>query len=72
VRARKDRRLCRTCVSYYQERYGYCELVGKRVQGHIGGWPCWKRRSKKSNARSQPEPASGDRLHADVGGKVER
>ena len=48
---RKDRRLCRTCVSYYLERYGHCVLIGKRVQGYIGGRPCWKRRVKKPNAR---------------------
>ena len=47
---RKDRRLCRTCVSYYLERYGHCVLIGKRVQGYIGGRPCWKRRVKKPNS----------------------
>ena len=46
---RKDRRLCRTCVSYYRERYGHCVLIGKRVQGWIGGKPCWQRRTKKPN-----------------------
>jgi hypothetical protein len=46
---RTDRRLCRTCVSYYLERYGHCVLIGKRVQGWIGGRPCWKRRVKKPN-----------------------
>ncbi len=45
---RKDRRLCRTCASYNLERYGYCVLTGKRVQGYIGGRPCWRRRAKKS------------------------
>ena len=46
---RKDRNLCRTCASYYMERYGHCVLIGKRVQGSTGGRPCWKRRAKKHN-----------------------
>jgi hypothetical protein len=36
-------------VSYYRERYGHCVLIGKRVQGWIGGKPCWQRRTKKPN-----------------------
>jgi hypothetical protein len=55
---RKDRRLCRTCVSYYLERYGHCVLIGKRVQGWIGGKPCWQRRTKKpNNSSTGQEPA---------------
>lgn len=45
-------RLCRTCASYYLERYGYCVLIGKRVQGWIGGRPCWKRREKMTNVEA--------------------
>jgi hypothetical protein len=44
---KKGRRLCKTCVSYYRDRHGYCALIGKRVQGWIGGKPCWKRRTKQ-------------------------
>jgi len=50
---RKDRRLCRTCVSYYVERYGHCVLIGRRVQGRVCGRACWKRRAKKHNAESE-------------------
>ena len=46
---RKDRRLCRTCVSYYVERYGHCVLIGRRVQGWVGGRACWKARARKAN-----------------------
>lgn len=44
---RTDRRLCRTCSSYYKERYGYCVVSGRRVMGHITGRLCWRKKSKE-------------------------
>ena len=36
----RDKRLCRTCASYYKD--GSCALAGRRVAGHIGGRKCWR------------------------------
>lgn len=48
MKLRKDRRLCRTCVSYHKERYEWCAVHGVRVAGYIGGRACWlKRRARK-------------------------
>jgi hypothetical protein len=66
---RNDRRLCRTCVSYYLERYGHCVLIGKRVQGWLGGKPCWERRRgrfMRRKARKEPD------IRADVGSPEQR
>jgi hypothetical protein len=34
-------------VNYYRDRHDYCALIGRRVQGWIGGKPCWRRRTKQ-------------------------
>ena len=52
---RRDRRLCRTCVSYYRERYGYCTLIGKRIMGHIGSRPCWAKKPKVQEPLNEEE-----------------
>ena len=59
--------LCRECV-----HRGACppgaDLRRVTSGGEADDECCWE---YQPNAPRQPEPASGDRLHADVGGKVD-